>query len=223
MAKAKPKVKATRAKASRKAKVARATRETDITVELKLDGKGTADVKTPIPFLDHMLTNFARHGLFDLKVRAKGDVEVDFHHTIEDVGLTLGQALKKALGDNSGITRCGSADVPMMDSLATVVLDISNRPYMKFTTTKDSFAVTKKMVSAMIGGRMVDVFDLSLLQEFLKAFSNSAGVDLHVTVHYGTDIHHAIEAVFKALGRALRAAVAKDARIKGVMSTKGSL
>jgi len=209
--------------ASRKAKVARATRETDITVELKLDGSGRSDIKTPIPFLDHMLTNFARHGLFDLKVRATGDIEVDFHHTVEDTGLTLGEAVKKALGDNSGIVRCGSANVPMMDSMATVVLDISNRPYMKFTTTKDSFAASRKMVSAMIDGHMVDVFDMSLLQEFMKAFSNSAGVDLHITLHYANDIHHAIEAVFKALGRALSAAVAVDKRIKGVMSTKGKL
>src|SRR3990172_4639813 len=181
---------------ARKAKVSRETRETSITVELNLDGSGKGDIKTPIPFLDHMLTNFARHGLFDLKVRGTGDIEVDFHHTVEDTGLTLGKALKKALGDNSGIVRCGSSDVPMMDSLATVVLDISNRPYMKFTTTKDSFAVSRKMVSAMIGGKMVDVFDMSLLQEFMKAFSNSAGVDLHITIHHATDIHHAIEAVF---------------------------
>lgn len=212
-----------KARASRKARVTRKTKETDITVELKLDGGGLSDIKTPIPFLDHMLTNLARHGLFDLKVRAAGDVEVDLHHTVEDTGLALGEALKKALGDNSGIVRCGSANVPMMDSLATVVLDISNRPYMKLTTTKDSFAVSKKMVSAMIDGRMVDVFDMSLLNEFMKAFSNSAGVDLHITIHYGADIHHAIEAVYKALGRALSAAVAKDKRIKGVMSTKGKL
>ncbi|MFQ5736380.1 MAG: imidazoleglycerol-phosphate dehydratase HisB [Thermodesulfobacteriota bacterium] len=220
MAQAKP---ITGRTAARKARVARKTRETDITVELKLEGNGDSDVKTPIPFLDHMLTNFARHGLFDLKVRAKGDIEVDLHHTVEDVGLTLGETLKKALGDNSGIVRCGAADVPMMDALATVVLDISNRPYMKFVTTNDSFAVSRKMVSAMIDGRMVDVFDLGLLQEFMKAFSNSAGVDLHITIHYASDIHHAIEAVFKALGRALSAAVAKNARIRGVMSTKGRL
>ncbi|MDP2689550.1 MAG: imidazoleglycerol-phosphate dehydratase HisB [Deltaproteobacteria bacterium] len=212
-----------RAGALRKARVARKTRETDITVELKLDGSGKGDIRTPIPFLDHMLANFARHGLFDLAVRAKGDIEVDLHHTLEDVGLTLGEALKKALGGHEGIVRCGSSDVPMMDSLATVVLDISNRPYLKFTTTKDSFAVSKKMVSAMLEGRMVDVFDMGLLQEFLKALSNSAGLDLHVTLHYGADIHHAIEAVFKALGRALSAAVAKDRRIRGVMSTKGRL
>ncbi len=208
---------------ARKAKVARKTKETDITVELSLDGSGKGDIKTPIPFFDHMLSNFTKHGLFDLKIRAKGDVEVDFHHTIEDVGLALGEAFKKALGNNSGIKRCGSADFPMMDSLSTVVCDISNRPYLKFNTTKDSFAVSKKMVSAMIDGKMVDAFDMNLLQEFLKAFSNSLGADLHVTIHYGMDIHHSMESVFKALGRALSAAVAKDKRIKGVMSTKGKL
>lgn len=208
---------------ARKAKIARKTKETDIAVELSLDGSGKGDIKTPIPFFDHMLSNFTKHGLFDLKIRAKGDVEVDFHHTIEDVGLALGEAFKKALGNNSGIKRCGSADFPMMDSLSTVVCDISNRPYLKFNTTKDSFAVSKKMVSAMIDGKMVDAFDMNLLQEFLKAFSNSLGADLHVTIHYGMDIHHSMESVFKALGRALSAAVEKDKRIKGVMSTKGKL
>ncbi|MDO8427407.1 MAG: imidazoleglycerol-phosphate dehydratase HisB [Deltaproteobacteria bacterium] len=208
---------------ARKSKVSRKTKETDIAVELNLDGSGKGDIKTPIPFFDHMLANFSKHGLFDLKVRAKGDVEVDFHHTIEDVGLAIGEAFKKALKNNSGIKRCGSADFPMMDSLASVICDISNRPYFKFNTTKDSFAVSKKMVSAMIDGKMVDAFDMGLLQEFLKAFSNSLGADLHVTLHYGMDIHHSIESVFKALGRALCAAVTKDARIKGVMSTKGKL
>ncbi len=207
----------------RKAKVTRKTRETEITIEVNLDGSGVADIKTPIPFFDHMLENFARHGLFDLKIRAKGDVHVDLHHTVEDVGITLGEAVKKALAGASGIKRCASSDVPMMDSLATVVLDVSNRPYFKFTTTKDSFAVSKKVISSMIEGHVTDTFDMGLLQEFMKAFSNSAGVDLHVTLLYGSDIHHAIESVFKAFGRALSAAVAKDPRIKGVLSTKGKL
>lgn len=208
---------------ARKSKIVRKTRETDITIEVNLDGSGATDIKTPIPFFDHMLENFARHGLFDLKIRAKGDVHVDLHHTVEDVGITLGEAVKKALAGASGIKRCASSDVPMMDSLATVVLDVSNRPYFKFTTTKDSFAVSKKVISSMIEGHVTDTFDMGLLQEFMKAFSNSAGVDLHITLHYGTDIHHAIESVFKAFGRALSAAVAKDARIKGVLSTKGKL
>lgn len=208
---------------ARKARIARKTKETDIIVELNLDGAGTTDIKTPIPFFDHMLTNLGRHGIFDLKIRAKGDVDVDLHHTIEDVGIALGEALKKALKDNKGIRRCGSAEVPMMDAMASVVLDISNRPYFRFNVTKDSFAVSRKVISAMIDGRMMDTFDMELLKEFLKALSNSAGLDLHVTLHYGEEIHHSIESIFKALGRAMSAAVAKDPRIKGVLSTKGKL
>lgn len=207
---------------ARKAKLSRKTKETEITVEINLDGGGKGDIKTPIPFFDHMLTNFSRHGLFDLKIRAAGDIEVDLHHTVEDVGLTLGEAVKKALKDNSGIKRCGQSSVPMMDSLSTVVLDISNRPYFQFNSTKDSLTVTHGIFSAVPEG-MKEAFNMGLLQEFMKAFSNSAGIDLHITVHYGKDVHHAIESVFKALGRALSAAVAKDPRIKGVMSTKGKL
>lgn len=208
---------------ARKASLKRTTKETDISVELNLDGSGKGDIKTPIPFFDHMLTNLARHGLFDLKIRAKGDVEVDLHHTIEDVGIAFGETLKKALKDNKGIKRCGSSEVPMMDAMSSVVLDISNRPYFRFNVTKDSFAVSRRAVAAMIDGKMVDTFDMELLKEFLKALSNSAGLDLHVTLHYGDEIHHSIESIFKALGRALSAAVAKDARIKGVLSTKGKL
>ncbi|HEY4706783.1 MAG TPA: imidazoleglycerol-phosphate dehydratase HisB [Thermodesulfobacteriota bacterium] len=207
---------------ARKAKIARKTRETEITVELNLDGGGNGDVKTPLPFFDHMLTNFARHGLFDLKVRAKGDVEVDFHHTVEDVGITLGEALKKALGNNAGIKRCGSSDVPMMDSLSTVILDISNRPYFKFSSAVSSFAVDN-VYSSLKKGSVEKTFDIGLMKEFMKALSNSAGLDLHITLHYGDDIHHAIESVYKALGRALGAAVTIDPRIKGVLSTKGKL
>ena len=207
---------------ARKAKASRETRETSITVELNLDGSGKGDIKTPIPFLDHMLTNFARHGLFDLKVRATGDIEIDFHHTVEDVGITLGEALKKALGNNSGIKRCGSSNVPMMDSLSTVILDISNRPYFKFNNGATDFAV-EQVYAAIKEGRVEKAFDMGLMKEFMKAFSNSAGLDLHVTIHYGEDIHHAIESIYKALGRALCMAVAKDPRIKGVLSTKGKL
>jgi imidazoleglycerol-phosphate dehydratase len=209
---------------ARKSIVKRKTRETNITVELNLDGSGREDVKTPIPFLSHMLSNFARHGLFDLKVRAKGDTDVDLHHTVEDVGITLGEAIKKALKDNRGITRCASSRVPMMDSLASVVVDISNRPYLKINTTKESAGVAKKTVAAVSGrGGMSKAFDFGLTEELLKALSNSAGLDLHVTLEYGKDVHHSIEAIFKALGRALSAAVAKDKRIKGVLSTKGKL
>lgn len=195
----------------RKAKVTRKTTETDITLELNLDGSGSNDMKTSIPFFDHMLSLLAKHGLFDLKVRAKGDVEVDFHHTVEDVGLCLGEALKKAIGDKSGIRRYGSADVPMMDSLSTVVLDISGRPYFRFNSTEHLMKSSKKGL------------DMSLIKEFMTALSNSAGIDLHIINHYGSDFHHSVESIFKALGRALSMAVSKDPRIKGVMSTKGRL
>lgn len=209
---------------ARKARVRRKTGETEITVEMNLDGSGSGDIQTPVPFLSHMLDNLSRHGLIDLKVRAGGDVEVDLHHTVEDMGITLGEALKKALGGNSGITRCATASVPMMDSLATVVVDISNRPYLNFRTTRDSAGVRKKTVSAVAAsGGMEKAFDLDLTEEFLKALSNSAGLDLHVTLEYGRDVHHSIEAIFKALGRALSAAAATDRRIKGVLSTKGKL
>lgn len=209
---------------ARKSTVKRKTKETDITVEFNLDGRGEEDVNTPIPFLSHMLSNFARHGLFDLKVRAVGDTEVDLHHTVEDVGLVIGTALKKALKDNKGITRCGSASVPMMDALSSVVVDISNRPYLKLNTTAGSRGVARKIVAAVSKkGGMTRAFDMDLVEEFLKAFSNSAGLDLHVTLEYGNDIHHSIESVFKALGRALSAAVTRDKRIQGVLSTKGKL
>ncbi len=205
----------------RKSMVKCKTKETDISVDFNLDGSGSSDISTPIPFLSHMLTNFARHGLFDLTLKATGDIEVDLHHTVEDTGLRLGEALKKALGDSSGIKRCSSATVPMMDSLATVVVDISNRPYFKLNT-KGAKAASKKVRSTR-NDRLEHAFDLDLAKEFLKALSNSAGLDLHVTLHYGEDIHHAIEAIFKALGRALSKAVAKNPRIKGVLSTKGRL
>ena len=205
-------------------KVERKTQETDIAVELNLDGGGTAEIETPIPFFTHMLTNFARHGLFDLKLRAAGDVEVDLHHTVEDVGLVIGEAVKEALGDKSGITRCADASVPMMDALATVVLDISARPYFRFNMTDESIEATTRAVSAVVkSGSMKDAFDMGFVKEFMTAFSNSAGIDLHVTLKYGTDVHHSIEAIFKALGRALSKAVLRDARVKGVPSTKGSL
>lgn len=204
---------------ARKAKVARKTSETDITVELDIDGKGANDIKTPVPFFDHMLTNMSRHGLIDLKVRAKGDIEVDYHHTIEDVGICLGEAVKKAAGDKKGITRCGSSTVPMMDALATVVIDMSGRPFLKFNASKGSFAVTHKIFPPGIDKGI----DMGLVREFMTAFANSSGADLHVTLHYGDDLHHSIESIFKAFGRALRQALARDPRIKGVLSTKGKL
>jgi len=209
---------------ARKARIKRKTAETDITLEVDLDGAGASKISTGIPFFDHMLTLMSRHGLIDLKVACRGDIEVDFHHSVEDVGIALGEALKKALGDKSGIRRYGRADVPMMDSLSSVVLDISGRPYLKFRVGKGATAVSRKIYSARRDdGTVVESFDMGLAEEFLKALSNSAGIDLHVTLEYGTDIHHAIESIFKALGRALAVATGKDARIKGVMSTKGKL
>ncbi|MEK6531319.1 MAG: imidazoleglycerol-phosphate dehydratase HisB [Deltaproteobacteria bacterium] len=207
---------------ARTARVKRKTNETDISIEINLDGSGMADIKTPVPFLSHMLANFARHGLFDLKVLAKGDTEVDLHHTVEDIGITLGEAVKKALGEKTGIKRCASSTVPMMDSLSTVVVDISGRPYLQVNATKESRG--KKILSVdMKKGGMEEAFDLGLLKEFLKAFSNASGADLHVLIHYGADLHHSIESIFKAFGRALAGAVEKDKRIKGVLSTKGLL
>jgi len=197
------------------------TKETDIAVTFVLDGHGMGEIDTPIPFFTHMLANFARHGLFDLKLSAKGDVDVDLHHTVEDTGLRLGEAFKAALGDASGIRRCASSSVPMMDAMASVVVDISNRPYLRFDAS--GAASAKKKIRAVKGGSIDDAFDLDLTKEFLKALSNSAGLDLHVTLHYGEDVHHSIEAIFKALGRAFAMAVLKDERIKGVLSTKGRL
>lgn len=199
----------------RKAKIKRKTSETDITLELNLDGKGTGSVSTGIPFFDHMLNLFAKHGIFDLKIKAKGDIEVDFHHTVEDVGLSLGEAIKKAVGNKAGINRYGSSDVPMMDSLATVVLDLSDRPYLKMNYDKSAKSVKEK--------RFKGEFDFGLMEEFMKALSNSAGMDLHIFLHYGQDFHHSIEAIYKAFGRALSVAVSKNPRVKGVPSTKGKL
>ncbi len=198
---------------ARKASIKRKTTETDISVTLELDGKGAVNVSTTIPFFDHMLTSMARHALFDLKLKATGDTEIDFHHTVEDVGLALGEALKKALGNRDSIARFGSADVPMMDALATVVVDLSNRPFLAYNVKFPRVAA--KMVK--------EVFDPALVEEFMRALSNASGADIHIFLHYGRDIHHSVEAIFKALGRALRVAVAKDKRIKGVMSTKGKL
>lgn len=199
----------------RKAKVVRKTSETNITLELVLDGKGNNSVKTDIPFFDHMLSAFSKHGLMDLKLKARGDIDVDFHHTVEDVGLCLGQAIKKALGNKAGIRRFGDSKVPMMDALASVTLDLGGRPYFKYNKTKESASVNKR-------GRKGD-FDLGLMREFMTALANTAEMDLHVTLNYGEDLHHSVEAIYKALGRALRVAVEKDPRIKGVMSTKGKI
>ena len=193
----------------REASVARKTRETDIGVELRLDGSGEADVDTGIPFFDHLLSAFARHGLFDLRVRARGDLEVDQHHTVEDVGITLGQAIRVAIGDASGLTRFGSARIPMADALVRVDLDLSNRPYLVYNVT-----LTRDWVGD---------FDGALVEDFLYALSVNGGIDLHVNLAYGHSVHHTVEGILKGLGRALDQATRVDPRIQGPLSTKGSL
>ncbi len=207
----------------RTAEAKRKTTETDISVEINLDGTGEADITTPIPFFTHMLTNMARHGLLDITIRASGDVDVDLHHTVEDTGLVLGEAMKEALGERTGITRCAHATVPMMDSLATVVIDLSGRPYFKFNAPDEAMSVTGSVVARSEDGGIREAFDMGLLREFLTALANASGSDLHVTLHYGRDIHHSIECVFKALGRAIKGAVERDGRIRGALSTKGRL
>jgi len=194
----------------RKTQVVRKTKETDITLLLNLDGKGIYDIKTSIPFLDHMLSLFAKHGLFDLKIKAKGDIEIDYHHTVEDIGICLGDALKKTLGNKTGIKRYGSATVPMDEAIASVSLDISDRPYLVYKV-----ALPKKS--------KIKNFDIDIIEDFFQAVVSRSGITLHVGVPYGRNIHHMIEALFKALGRALREATTVDPRIKGVMSTKGRL
>jgi len=197
----------------RKVVVKRKTKETDITLELGIDGKGKAQVKTGIGFLDHMLTLFTKHGLFDLKIKAKGDLEVDIHHTNEDVGICLGTAIKKALGNKKGIKRFGTCFVPMDEALAKtrVVLDISGRPSL-YLKAKPSKLKTKS-----------STYGLQDAKEFLKALCLNSGMNMHVDILRGEDIHHMIEAVFKALGRALDEATRLDKRVKGVPSTKGKL
>lgn len=193
----------------RTAKVHRNTKETDITVELDIDGKGTARVETGIPFLNHMLESFARHGLFDVTLEATGDLEVDYHHTVEDVGLTLGQAFKEALGDKHGLRRFGDSIVPLDEALARVVVDISGRPYLAYRVE--------------IRGGRIGTFDTDLPHEFFRAFVNQLGMNLHMDVQHGQNPHHIIEACFKGFARAMDAATALDPRIDGVLSTKGSL
>jgi imidazoleglycerol-phosphate dehydratase len=194
----------------RKSRIKRKTKETDISLELNLDGRGNFKVDTGIPFLDHMLSLMSKHGLMDMKLKARGDLEVDDHHTVEDVGLVLGSALSDALGDMKGIRRYGSASVPMDEALAAVSLDISGRAYLVYNAVYPRRSKIK-------------AFDVDLVQDFLQAFSTKAGITLHVSVPYGRNTHHMVEAAFKALGRALREAVETDPRVKGVPSTKGRL
>lgn len=193
----------------RRGRVERRTAETAVTVELEIEGKGDYQIQTGIPFLNHMLSLFAKHGLFDLKIQAQGDVEVDLHHTVEDVGIALGEAFEKALGEKVGIKRYGSALVPMEEALATVSVDLSGRPYLVYKVPS-------------LSGRVKD-FDLELGKEFFKAFANQARCNLHLELRYGEDLHHSLEALFKAFGKALDEATALDERVKDVPSTKGKL
>lgn len=195
--------------AKRKAKIARKTAETKVTVEVNLDGTGKGDIATTIPFLDHMLNLLARHGFFDLKVQSRGDIDVDYHHLVEDVGICLGSALREALGKREKINRYGSATVPMDESLCAVSLDISGRPYLVF---KVNFGVKK-----------IRDFDPALLRDFFKSLTDHSGMTLHVNVMYGKNNHHIAESVFKAFARALSEAVSFNRKITGVLSTKGSL
>ena len=194
---------------SRTANIDRKTAETNIQLKLDLDGAGRADIATGVGFLDHMLTLFAKHAVIDLTVRAAGDLEVDQHHTVEDTGICLGQALKQALGDKSGIRRYGHFTLPMDESLATVALDLSGRFALVFRA---------EFPSAKIGD-----FDSELVEEFWRAFAANGLCNLHILVHYGRNSHHISEAIFKATARALRMAAEADPRVSGVPSTKGSL
>jgi imidazoleglycerol-phosphate dehydratase len=197
------------ANTSRFGAIHRKTKETDIKLNLKLDGQGITSIQSGVSFMDHMLTLFGVHGFFDLDVKGTGDIEVDDHHTVEDLGICLGQALKQALGDLSGICRYGFSVIPMDEALAQVAVDISNRPHLHY--------------EAPIKDQKVGTFDTALAKEFLRALSLHAGLTLHVKVLHGDNAHHIIEAVFKALGRALGQAVSLEPRTSGPLSSKGSL
>ena len=195
--------------AERKSEIKRKTNETKIELSINLDGTGKAKNSTGVGFFDHMLDHVARHGLFDLTVKADGDLHVDAHHTVEDVGICLGQAIEKALGDKKGIVRFGSAQVPMEDSMAQVSVDLCGRAYCVYQA---DYSTDK-----------IGEFDVELVEEFMRSFSNNARMNLHVKVDYGTNSHHIAEAIFKALGRSLAQAVRLDDRIDDVPSTKGIL
>jgi imidazoleglycerol-phosphate dehydratase len=193
----------------RTSKAERETNETVIRINLNLNGSGEHKISTGIPFFDHMLTLFTVHGFFDLSIDAKGDIDVDFHHTIEDVGLVLGDAFDKALGDRTGIRRFGYAVTPMDDALTSVAIDLSKRPYLVYNVPK------------ITNGSGNDF--TSLTKEFFRSFSNRGGMNLHVNVFYGENEHHIVESIYKAAGRALDQAISFDERISGIRSTKGTL
>jgi imidazoleglycerol-phosphate dehydratase len=194
---------------ARTASVARETKETNIGIELNLDGSGEHQIESPVPFFNHMLSAVARHGFFDLTVKATGDIEIDAHHTVEDLGIVLGEAFRQSLADKAGIRRFGRSTMPMHEALASVVIDFSGRPFLVF--------------NADIPKGKVGEFDTELVEEFFTAFCNHSGANIHVNLAYGDNLHHMIEGIFKAFGRALDEATSIDPRIKGVMSTKGKL
>lgn len=194
---------------SRTATIERITKETRIKLSLDVDGTGQAAICTSVPFLDHMLNLFARHGLFDLTIEASGDIDIDFHHTVEDIGIVLGAAFKQALGEKNGIRRYGQATVPMDETLASVAIDISGRPYLVYHVTLPKVKIGE--------------FDVELAREFFQAFVNHCGLNLHINVMYGENVHHIIEACFKAVARAMDIATQFDSRVEGVLSTKGVL
>lgn len=191
------------------AEIERKTKETDIKLTLNLDGKGASSIDTGIPFLDHMFELLSAHGFIDIDVKAKGDTEIDYHHTVEDLGICLGIAINKALGDKKGIKRYGFAIVPMDEALARVVIDISNRPHLSYNVP------LKKSVTGQ--------FDTSILKEFFKAVVNNAGIGMHIELLYGDDAHHGAESIFKAFARALDQAAQIDERLDDIPSTKGLL
>lgn len=195
--------------ALREGSVSRTTNETDIQLSFNVDGTGISKLETDVPFLNHMLDLFTKHGKFDLNVVAKGDIDVDDHHTTEDIGICLGQTLLKALGDKRGIRRYASVFVPMDEALAQVIIDVSNRPHLEYR--------------AEFPAKQVGSFEVELVHEFLWKFALEARITLHVIVHYGHNTHHMVEAIFKALGRALDEATSIDPRVQGVPSTKGVL
>jgi len=194
---------------ARAASVTRVTKETSIKLSIDLDGSGIGKICTSVPFLDHMLDLFARHGLFDLEIEARGDIDIDFHHTVEDIGIVLGQAMKEALGEKKGIRRYGQATVPMDETLASVATDLSGRPFLVY--------------NAILPKVKIGEFDVELAREFFQALVNNLGANLHINVMYGDNVHHILEACFKATARAMDLATQLDPRIEGVMSTKGKL
>ena len=193
----------------RRAEQSRNTTETSVSLSLNLDGTGVSRIETGIPFFDHMLTLFSRHSLIDLELEVSGDVDVDYHHTVEDSGIVLGECLKRALGDKKGIARYGHAYVPMDETLSRVVVDLSNRPWLEF--------------NAPSGSPDAQNFPFSLIEEFFRALSSNLRANVHVEIFYGRDGHHIAESAFKSLARALRVAVSRDERVKGIPSTKEAL